>query len=208
MQTYRIVTPPDDEPVTSDEVKRLLRVSPSETYDDADIAKWIRAGRQWLERKIGYVLVTETIELVADIGSDILIEPISGIIGFGSALKFELRPSPVKTITTVEIETQLNSWRVLTENTEWIATIAQTPSYVYLADFTLGYWVGSAGVTVFPGARLPRLRVTYTAGESNVNDVDGELSTAVAQAAAHLYDDRSTPIPDSIIPSGFIPWRL
>jgi uncharacterized phiE125 gp8 family phage protein len=211
MRQYTVTVAPAVEPVTVSEVKRYLRVDFGE--DDEDISDFITAARQWLERKTGKALITQTVRLVATLTDELVHAPISGIIGFGSDLAVELTPAPAQSVTTVEIETSTNQWQTLVADTEWQLDnpSPDAPAYIALADWTLGYWTGTfTGIGVFPIERRgPRLRVTYIAGYGDAaSDVPMNLREAVKMGAAHLYDCHNCPLPDSILPSDYIPYRL
>lgn len=211
MRTYKVTTPPTLEPVTPAQVKRLLRVSWGD--DDEDLAENITTARQWLEAKLGKALLTQTIQLIATLGEDAVRTPISGFIGRPSTLAVELSPGPVQSVATVELETATNVWQALTSGTEYLFVDSgpEAPALLAIADFTLSYWFGTAGgVGFFPlEMRGPRLRVTYQAGYGpKATDVPSALREAVKQAAGFLYDNRAAPIPDDVLPTEFIPWRL
>jgi hypothetical protein len=211
MHQFKVTVAPAAEPVNASEVKRLLRVD--FTDDDGDINDWIKASRQWLERKTGKALLTQTIQQVSTLYDEIMHAPLSGMIGHGANLAVELTLGPVLSVATVEFETSTNNWRALITDTEYKVDdpSPESPAYVYLADWVLGYWTGTfTGIGVFPVERRgPRLRVTYQAGYGpNPSDVPYQLREAVKQGAGFLYDNRSAPIPDSLLPSEYIPWRL
>lgn len=215
MKTYQVTVAPTSEPVTLDQVKRHLRID--WTDDDAVLNDMLVSARQWLERKTGRLLLTQTVQMVTTLYDDIIQPPISPIIpdrfGEGALLAVELQPNPVQSVTTVEFETKTNTWRNLNSGTEFLPDILgdESGAYVYLADYVLSYWTGTySGIGVYPVERRgPRLRVTYQAGYGNsAASVPYTLQQAILQAAAFLYDNRGAPIPDSLLPSDFIPWRL
>ncbi len=211
MKTYSVTVAPTVEPVTLDALKRRLRVSWGD--DDADLADMLVAARQWLERKTGLALTTQTIQLISTLYDEIVQAPVSGLVDEGARLAVELTPGPVASVTTVEFETKTNSWRALLSGTEYLSDSLgnESSSYVYLADYVLGYWTGTySGIGVYPVERRgPRLRVTYQAGYGAVGtNVPYTLREAILQAASFLYDNRGCPIPDSLLPSEYIPYRV
>src|SRR5215468_3162368 len=100
MRQFKVTVAPAAEPVNASEVKRLLRID--FTDDDGDINDWIKAARQWIERKLGRALITQTVQLVSTLSDDLARAPLSGLLGGGASLAVELSPSPVLSVTTVE----------------------------------------------------------------------------------------------------------
>ena len=215
MKTYQVTVAPASEPVTLAALKRHLRIDWAD--DDAVLNDMLVSARQWLERIGGRLLLTQTVQMVTTLYDDIIQPPISRLIsdryGEGTLLAVELQPNPVQSVTTVEFETKTNTWRQLNSGTEYLYDDLGNESspYIYIADYVLSYWTGTySGVGVYPEERRgPRLRVTYQAGYgANASSVPYTLQQAILQAAAFLYDNRGAPIPNSLIPSEFMPWRL
>ncbi len=212
MKTYSVTVAPIVEPVTLDTLKRRLGHL-SWGDDDAVLADMLVAARQWLERKTGLALTTQTIQLISTLYDEIVQAPVSGLVDEGARLAVELTPGPVASVTTVEFEAKTNSWRALLSGTEYLFDSLgnESSSYVYLADYVLGYWTGTySGIGVYPVERRgPRLRVTYQAGYGALGtSVPYTLREAILQAAGFLYDNRGAPIPDSLLPSEYIPYRV
>ncbi len=213
MRTYRVTAQPSAEPVTVAQVKRLLRIAESETYDDDDISDQISAARQWLERKTGHSLITQTVEMVSSLFDDVVGAPVSGVIA-GSRLRIELMQGPVQAVSSVQIERATEQWVDLTETTQYVFVPSRgdNPAYIYFSEIDLAEWIGTTGAFgIYPAewAQGPRVKVTYTAGYGDEGtDVPYNLREAVKRAAAFLYDNRSDPIPDSMLPADFIQWRL
>lgn len=214
MKSYQVTAAPAIEPITPAQLRMHLHTDDA-AYDDEDarVSDLITTARQWLERKTGQMLVSQTVQMTTTLYDEIVHAPVSGLIGEGTRLVAEITPGPVISVATVEFETKSLTWQTLTENTDYLLDNLgnESGAYIYLADYVLSFWTGTfTGIGVYPVERRgPRLRVTYTAGYGTVGaSAPYTLREAIKQAAAYLYDNPGAPIPDSLVPSDYIPWRV
>jgi hypothetical protein len=74
-----LISPPDGEPVTLDELKRHLRTF-SDTSQDADLNALIRGGREWAEQFSGYALISQGWRLTFETSPLLIGNVVSGFL--------------------------------------------------------------------------------------------------------------------------------
>lgn len=171
-----LITPPAVEPITLDEAKAHLRVTHAE--EDALIALYITAARQWVERSTGVSLVNQTVEIALD---DFPSGPI------------QLPGWPLASVTSVEYldgngDTQAvdpaslivekarrPGW--VTSSAEWPATQADTINGVRVR-YVLGF--GATGASVPADLRAALLLVLGDLFENR----QGQQEAALVKNAA------------------------
>lgn len=191
-----VTSQPAAEPLSLVEIREHLRVG--FTDDDNRLNNALLAARQWLEGKMGRALITQTLRSTFDLP---LAETggVSGVIGAGPLLAFELPyAAPLQSVESVQIETDLQTWRTLTETTDYIVDDDYEPARVFLRITALSYWAPSIDVTI----SSPRVRVAYIAGFGDAGrDVPYGLRQAILAAISFLYENPDMEIPDDILPT-------
>lgn len=163
-------TAPQDEPVTTEEIKDHLRVSTSD--DDAYIASLAIAARQHIEALTGFRLFTQTLTLYADKWTDYpLVDPNDDTV-------LLLRVAPVQSITTVKYY----------DTDDVLTTISS-------AD----YWEDLNSVpcrlqtkTSWPEAkeRIGAIQIAMQSGWSDIDNVPEHFGLAIRLLVEHWYDNR------------------
>jgi len=203
MQTITI-TASDTYPVTLQSVKDALRVSWAD--DDAMIQEYIAEATDFVERGLGRRLMTQTLRTAMYL-PNLIITPLAGIIGGYDGYACEVPWSPVQSVTTVEIETQISSWVTLTLTDDYLVDCPDgLPTKVYLSTSALAQWAVALN---YPGNK-PRIRVTYIAGYSDdPKDVPASIRGNIRRCAMWRYENRSAPnIPDDMLDNSAKIWRL
>ncbi|MGZ6361772.1 MAG: head-tail connector protein [Ktedonobacterales bacterium] len=205
--SIKIVTPPAIEPVTVSEAKRHLRVDWSD--DDMDIASYISAAREWMERKLDRATITRTLRATFDWPYDSeAYGPVGGIVGAIPRFALDLPYPPQQTVSIVEIESDVGTWTALTAGTDYLADLDNEPGRVWLRVGSLSTWFPSWDIIRAVG---PRVRITYTAGYGATADtVPFGIRDAIKRATAHLYENREAGgvIPETLLPSAYMNWTL
>jgi hypothetical protein len=117
-------------------------------------------------------------------------------------LTFHLpRSSGTVSVSTVEIEQDLGTWKTLTTSTDYVVDGDAEPVAVWLRASALSNWVPSGALTTFIGAALPRVRVTYSAGYGGPSSVPEQYRQATLNGVAWLYEHRAdaAALPDSLL---------
>lgn len=155
---------------------------------------------------MGRRLITQTLQVAQEIGVQLRISPLAGVIGQGyQGYSQEIPYGPTQSLTTVEIETQIASWSLLTVIDDYVADLAGTPQRVYLSTSALAKW---AVALQYPGAR-PRTRITWVAGYGNEPEsVPMTIRDNVLQLVAFLYDNPGKGIPPDLIDTTYRIVRL
>lgn len=205
---FSVTTPPAVEPVTVQEVKRLLRVDFA--TDDADIASYITTAREWMEGMLGRALITQTCTAVLSlVGAPI--GKVSGIIGeIGYPLDLPYA-APLQSVSSLQIEIQIENWFTLTAGTlsqslgDYLADTDSEPGRVWLSVAAFSQWSPSISYPA-PKYMLPRFKAVYVAGYGNAAaNVPAQIKQAIRNTAAWMYDHREQEPPDDLVPRR---WRL
>src|SRR5690349_6738803 len=149
----KVLSQPAVEPVTVQEVKRLARVNWSS--EDTDIQGYISEAREWLEGKLGRALITQTLQAVLTfVGRPV--GKISGVVGeVGYPLDLPYA-APLQSVTTVEIEIQVENWFTLTMGQpdqslgDWLGDTDNEPGRVWLSVAAFSQWSPSIS---YPAAK-------------------------------------------------------
>lgn len=194
---------PSFEPLSVAEVKDHLRIG--WTDDDAWLSAAIIGARKWMEPKTGRALCTQTLRAVFSMNMNR--RPRGNLSDYLGRTMRELTfplPRAVGTVSviTVEIETDLSTWKTLTSSTDYVVDADSEPVAVWLRASALANWMPSGALSTFIGAALPRVRVTYSAGYGGPGAVPYDFRQALLNAVAWLYENRAsgagTP-PDSLL---------
>lgn len=201
IHNFKVTSAPAVEPVTVQEVKRVLRVDWNS--EDVDIAGYITEAREWLEGKLGRALITQTCQAVLTfVGRPV--GKISGVVGeVGYPLELPYA-APLQSVSTVEIEIQVENWFTLTEGApdqslgDWLADTDNEPGRVWLSVAAFSQWSPSISYPAPRGA-LPRFRVTYVVGYGvDGSSVPATIKQDIRRLAAWRYDNRTAPFPDDM----------
>lgn len=211
--SVKIITPPAIEPVSVDEAKRHLRVDWPD--DDGDIAEYISSARQWLERKLNRAFITQTLRATFDLPNmQSAYGIVGGIVGKAPRLAFDLPYSPLLSVTTVEMETDVEVWTTLTLDNppgvvgDYRVDSDSEPARVWLHASSLFITFSSWD---WIGVHIPRIRITYTAGYgATASTVPSPIRNAIKRATAHLYENREAAgtIPETVLPSEYMIWDI
>lgn len=199
---------PAIEPVTVQTLKRHLRIDWPD--DDEYLADLITDARLWLERKLNRALITRTLRATFDLP---FVEAAQGSIGGVIApyprLAFDLPYAPLGTVSSAELEQDIELWKALALSApggagDYLVDSDNEPARVWLHSSALAVWMPSWDWT---GARAPRIRVTYTAGYgATTATVPGPMRRAIQAAAAHMYENREAAgaLPDALLPTEYL----
>lgn len=161
------IAPPDEEPVTLDEMKAHL--SQTLDTDDVLIEAKTKAARVYIERQIGKPLMATEFELVLDAFPAGIIEMPGGRVLIVESVKFLDSTTGLETTLAADqyvVDTDSQPAR-LAPNTGWPAT----------------------------ASRLNAVRVRFLAGYGDeVDDVPDDLREAIKQLAAHWYENREAAV--------------
>lgn len=206
IHNFKVTVAPAAEPVTVQEVKSLLRVDWG--TDDTYIASLITSAREWMEQMLGRALITQTCQAVLTfVGRPV--GKISGVVGeVGYPLDLPYA-APLQSVSTVEIEIQVENWFTLTQGNpqqslgDWLADTDNEPGRVWLSVAAFSQWSPSISYPAPKGA-LPRFRVTYITGYgSAAASVPAGIKQAIRNVAAWMYDNRAQEPPESMYPRRF-----
>lgn len=199
LQSLKVTSAPATEPVTVSQAKRHLRID--WTDDDEYIQDLISAAREWLESRTSRALITQSLQGVWTLPKS----PESKIRGLyaslGQELTFWLPRTPLQTVTTCEIEKDLDVWQSLNLTTDYVVDADNDPQRVWLRASAISYWAPTGALINFMGVYAPRVRITYTAGYGATStNVPANFRRALLQAIAYLYENREASAPpDSVL---------
>lgn len=178
--TYKLITPPSEEPLTLDEAKAHLRVE--STDDDALITALIVAAREQAESITARALCTQTWELVLDAFPEACV----------------LRHSPVQSVTSVDYLDTDGASQSLTL-TDTLLDSESTPGYLVPA-----YGKAWPATWCVPNA----VRVRYVSGYGAAADVPQSIKAWMLLCIGTLYAQRESFVvgqPPAALPDRF--WR-
>jgi hypothetical protein len=202
IQSLKTITPPAIEPVTRDEVKQWLRIS--WTDDDLLLDYLISSAREWLESRVSRALITQTLQGVWYLPKS----PESKLRGLYGQLGMELtfwlpRSTPGNvTVTTAEIEKDLDVWQTMNLTTDYVVDADNDPPRVWLRASAISYWAPTGALINFLGVYAPRVRITWTAGYgAGQASVPYNYRRVILNAVSYLYEhrDESGAPPDSLL---------
>lgn len=176
------VTNPLQEPVTVEHAKQHLRVEISD--DDALIAGYVLAAREWVEGQTHRALVTQTFDYAVDYdwphyyGMDKIILPVN----------------PVQSVTSISYVDSSGASQTLAAD-QYTVAARESVSYIEPA-----YDVAWPEVRCVPAAVTVRFVAGYldTTVSPNHGDVPFALRTAILLKAAELYEHRGDMLPGSL----------
>ena len=200
IQSLKVTSAPAVEPVTVSEAKRHLRVDWDE--DDEYIADLITASREWLESRTSRALITQSLQGVWTLPKS----PESQLRGLyaqlGMELTFWLPRTPLQSVTTAEIEKDLDVWQTLNLTTDYVVDADNDPQRVWLRASAISYWAPTGALINFLGVYAPRIRISYTAGYGATRDsVPRAFRRTILAAVGHLYENREADgdFPDELL---------
>lgn len=200
VQSLITTVAPVNEPVSLTDVKNWLRIS--WTDDDFMLSLLITDARQWLEARVGRALITQTLQGVWFLPKS----PESKLRGLyaqlGMELTFWLPRTPLASVTTAEIEKDLDVWQTLTLTTDYVVDADNDPARVWLRASAISYWAPTGALINFMGVYAPRIRITWQAGYgAQKASVPASYRRAILNAVSYLYENRDAGgmPPDSIL---------
>ena len=200
LQSLTTTSAPAREPITVEQAKRTARVDFDDT--DEEIDELIAGAREWLEEMSNRALITQTLRAVYRLPS----VPESKLRGLyaqlGEELTFTLVHTPLQSVSSVEIETDLDVYATLTLTSDYVVDASSDPARVFVRVAALSLWYPQASLLNFIGYTMPRVRITYVAGYGDTpDDVPANFKRALRGAVAALYDD-PTCTPDNALLAG------
>lgn len=156
---YELLTPPAVEPVSLTDLKAAMRID--HDRDDQLVTKLGVTARAFIERRLGAAFAEQTWTATTQ---GLLTAPL------------RLRPSPVASVTSVEVRYGTDG--VFAPTTEWKLTQGIPSSVEITAPAVSG------------GEQLCQTRVTFTAGRADVSSTPAEAMQAILLLAAHYYENR------------------
>ena len=200
VQSLITTVAPTSEPVSLTDVKSWLRIS--WTDDDFLLSMLITDARQWVESRVGRALITQTLQGVWFLPKS----PESKLRGLyaqlGMELTFWLPRTPLASVTTAEIEKDLDVWQTLNLTTDYVVDADNDPARVWLRASAISYWAPTGALINFMGVYAPRIRITWQAGYGTVESaVPAGYRRAILNAVSYLYENRDAGgmPPDSIL---------
>lgn len=145
--TYKIITPPSQEPVTLDEAKAHCQIDGSEF--DSQFPGWISAARESAEAETARALCTQTRELVLDAFPE----------------SFVLRGAPIQSVVSLKYLDTAGAEQTL-DPQDYLLDKDNEPGYVVPA-------VGKAWPTTYPTINAVRLR--YVCGYASAAEVPAAI---------------------------------
>lgn len=201
VQSLKQTVAPQQQPVTLDDAKRHLRVDWPD--DDAYIFDLINAAQDWLESRTSRALITQTLQGVWTLPKS----PESQLRGLyanlGQELTFWLPRTPLQSVSTVEIEKDLDVWQTLNLTTDYVVDADNDPQRVWLRASAISYWAPTGALINFMGVYAPRIRITYTAGYGDSPaKVPYSFRRALLQTIAYFYENREGNAPPESVLAG------
>jgi len=164
---YKVITAPADEPVTVEEVKNQLRID--STTEDADLAEYITAAREYGEDITRRAFATQTLEMYLD-------EFPCGDI--------ELSMPPLQSVTSVKYKDSAGTETTMTATTEYLV---DTDSNI--GRVVLPYGVSWPSFTAYP---VNPIKIRYVAGYTTLPSM---LKNAMLLHVGYMYKYRDSGIP-------------
>lgn len=182
MKNSIVTVAPSVEPVSTTEAKAQLRIHADDTTYDTEITRKLAAARQWVERRYGIAIITQTRKQTQDqFPCD----------GKWSAVKL-LYP-PVQSITTFSYTDSEGTTQTLVAGTNYSSTGLMTPTVgaqdiVIPELYPISFWPTIKSV---PGA----VSITYVAGFGNDGTyVPQPVKEAILMVLAHFFEQRQAEI--------------
>ena len=173
-----LITPPASEPVSLAEAKAHLRVDHDD--EDAAIARFARAAREWAERYTGRAFIAQSWRLWRDAWPDCV------------PLALSIPKPPLMAITSVTAYDRSGAATALSSDA-YIVDGAAVPGRIVLKD---------TAVLPVNLREANAIAVGFQAGYgANASDVPAAIRAAVLTLIAHLYEARgesAVPPPDAV----------
>lgn len=176
----QILVQPTTEPVSVTELKAHLRVDFD--AEDAYLQLLISQAREFVEQDARISLCTQTLLALIEVPTTPY-GKLAGRIGM-RPLQIELPLSPVQAVSLVEGEIYPGTFQVI-GNTAYAADTVSIPATITFLEAIYSFL--SSQWLLWTGPYIPRFRVTYQAGYSQVPHV---LRRAILELAAYWYDYR------------------
>lgn len=170
----KVVTGPTQEPVTIEEAKQHMRIEVA--ADDAMVAAFVMAAREWVEGQTKKVLMTTTYDYYIDWDWPVV----------GGYTQIQFPVNPVQSVTSISYVDDNGATQTLAAN-KYQTVARDESSYIEPA-----YNVDWPSVRCQPNT----ITVRFTAGYLDdsvspaVANVPWPLRAAVLMMAAHLYENR------------------
>lgn len=183
----KLITPPAEEPVTTDELKSHLRLSGSD--EDAYLSALITEARTTIEDQLNLAMVDQTWEVALDNWGHSSASWWDGVRDGAMADVFapdakssvEMPRYPLDSVTSVKTYDE--------DSTETDVTVATT--------FDVDVYRVPGRLTLKAGATWPvatrannAIIIQYIAGYGTASDVPAPLKRAVRQLASYMYEHR------------------
>lgn len=178
---YVLVTPPSAEPISLSDARAHMRVTDSDTTQDALISASIVAARQYAETVTQRQLVTATWKLVLDaFPGPTLIGVPAGVPYSLPAHAILLNKSPVQSVTSVEYLDMAGNWQTMPSTDYTVETSSEpariTPVFGKIWPVTL--------------PQIGAVRVTFVAGYGNAAAVPESFKAWIKIRVGSLYENR------------------
>ena len=182
----KLVTPPDEEPVTVEEVKAHLRID-HDAEDDL-LAGFVAAARARLEELLGRSLMPQTWELILD--------------GWPAGQTLALPRPPLLSVESITYR-DASGADVVLHPAGYLADPDSEPGRIILPGWLSGQrWPDAALWPLHP------VRVRYAAGYAEAESVPAPLRLWLKQAAGWLYERREEADLDQYPVRHLYAWRV
>jgi hypothetical protein len=181
VSTTRVITPPEERPVTLDQFKAWLRIDwPGEDEELIDI---LDASIDWMEQHLGRRLCTQTLESIIELGIPTARpHPIgewserqwASLIYPWQTSAIALPWAPIQSVTTVWLDQPVGTWTTLT-------------------DYRLDLEIEPPTLTLLTMTPSHRIKVRYAAGYADPSQVPRSIGRAILRVGAYLYENRESP---------------
>lgn len=182
MKNSIVTVVPSVEPVSTTEAKAQLRIHTDDTTYDTEITRKLAAARQWIERRFGISIISQTRKQIQDrFPCD------------GSWSSVKLLYPPVQSITTFSYTDSEGVTQTLVAGTNYSSTGLMTPTLgaqdiIIPQLYPISFWPTIKSV---PGA----VSITYVAGfGADGTYVPQPVKEAVLMVLAHFFEQRQAEI--------------
>lgn len=170
----KVITAPQDEPVSLPEVKLQLRIDDSDNSYDEILEPLITAAREWCEGYQNRAYVSQTLELALDTWCD----PI------------KLPRPPLRSVTSITYTDSAKS------------TVTWDPANYIVDDYSQPAEIVRAANIRFPEVSLAPtngVKIRYIAGYENRDLVPTRVKQAILLLVSHWFDNGVTDPPDGVL---------
>lgn len=185
----QLITPPDEEPVTVDEVRPQLELD-LELFDE-EIAGLIKAAREYVEKYCNRAIVTQTVELVlerfpaaCDAPAVNNLKPVRPLEQF-----IELPRGRTVSVTSLKYRDGAGAEQTLVEGTDFLVDNVREPGRVHLAPEKS--WPSTQ-------RRWDAVRVRYVVGTS-VDEVPKSIKQAIQMLVKQMWINDTPEVSGTIV---------